>query len=214
MYPILGKCQCFRHIRFSHPLNVNVITPMHLEQYFVSHEQICILWEKKGWCNNKNCDQFYCYGTILAPNVFNIFVQMYFQIVSLSNVYKYSVHWHTCCTNLWMLEGKEDFYKKNKCVTCLACVPSSNTAAESWPHLCSDCVNVSRSDTCVNQKKQIKFYPGQEKYADTATSNQDRPPEGRGHWFRGTVRPEAVQHNTRKLFQEDGRMSFFDLLIS
>lgn len=81
-----------------------------------------------------------------------------------------------------MLEGKKDFYKKRKKVTYLACVSSSNTAAEGWPHLCSNCVNASMSDTCVNQKKQIKFYPGQEKYADTATSNnQERPPERWGH---------------------------------
>lgn len=160
---------------------------------------ILLLWYNIG----TKCFQYFC------ANVFS-------DCLSLKCLQILYVHWHTCCTNLWMLEGRKISIKnKNKCVTSLACVSSSNTAAESWPHLCSDCVNVSRSDTCINQKKQIKFYPGQEKYADTATSyNQDRPPEHRGHWFRGTVRPEAVQHNTRKLFQEDGRMSFFDLLIS
>lgn len=114
LYPILTKCQCFRHIRFFHPLKCRRHNCIAFRTIF------CILWKKRD-------------DVIKSVNSSTVMVQYWHQMFSIflckcifrlsrSQMFTNYVHWHTCCTNLWMLEGKEDFYKKQMCNSFGLCV--------------------------------------------------------------------------------------------
>lgn len=143
LYPILGKCQCFQKCRHHNCIAFRTMFCFSWANlYFVEKRDDVI----KSVINSTVIVQYW-------HQMFSIFLCKCIFRLSLSQMFTNSMFIGIPVVLICGCWKGRKISIKNKCVTRLACVSSSNTAAESWPHLCSDCVNVSRSDTCVNQKK-------------------------------------------------------------